>query len=141
MARVFAGSFTGGATAAKVLTPVPCAIEVDGVAQAAAAYSLVVASVVRDLGLHMQVLYRAAEDPTRVHLVASPLGARALGPQMPLVLAGRPMLGKDHVDRLARAFRVTFTGAHDAYVLDGDVLHAAWVDVSAGPALRVLTPR
>ena len=141
VARVFAGSLTGGELARKVLTPVPCTITVDGRLEKASAYSLVVSSVVRDLGLSMRVLYRAGEDPERVHLVASALGAKQLGPQMPLVLAGRPLRGRDHVDTLASAFRVTFSGAHHAYVLDGDVLHAPWVEVSAGPMLRVLTPR
>jgi diacylglycerol kinase (ATP) len=140
VARIFAGSFTGGALASKVLTPVPCSLTVDGEEQPSKAYSLIAASVVRDLGLHMQLLHRAAEDPSRVHLVASSLGARGLGPQMPLVLAGRRLLGKHHVDRLARSFRVTFAGDHEAYVLDGDVLRAPWVEVSAGPTLRVLTP-
>jgi len=141
VARIFAGSLTGGKLARRVLTPVPCTIAIDGQLQNARAYSLVVASVVRDLGLSMRVLYRAGEDPTRVHVVASPLGAKHLGPQMPLVLAGKPLRGRDHVDSLARVFRVTFTGNHDAYVLDGDVLHANWVEVTAGPPLHLLTAR
>ena len=118
----------------------PCTLTVDGALQQAHAYSLVVSSVVRDLGLSMRVLYRAGEDPQRVHLVASALGAKRLGPQMPLVLAGRALRGRDHVDTLAGSFRVTFTGDHDAYVLDGDMLRAPWVEVSAGPMLRILTP-
>lgn len=140
VARIFAGSLTGGKLARRVLTPVPCTLSVDGQVQAANAYSLVVASVVRNLGLSMRVLYRAGVDPNRVHLVASPLGARSLGPQLPLVLAGKPLRGRDHVDTLASTFRVTFTGPHDAYVLDGDVLHGTWVEVSAGPILNLLTP-
>ncbi|WP_394833214.1 hypothetical protein LVJ94_42595 [Pendulispora rubella] len=139
VARIFAGSLTGGKLAQKVLTPLPCTLSVDGETQLPNAYSLVVASVVRNLGLSMRVLYRAGEDPNRVHLVASPLGAKRLGPQMPLVLAGKPLRGRDHIDRLAGSFRVTFTGPVDAYVLDGDVLRAPWVEVAAGPTLRVLT--
>jgi len=140
VARIFAGSLIGGKLARKVLTPVPCTIAIDGQTQKARAYSLVTASVVRDLGLSMRVLYRAGEDPSRVHVVASALGAKQLGPQMPLVLAGKPLRGRDHIDTLAASFRVTFTGDHDAYVLDGDVLHAPWVEVTAGPVLRLLTP-
>ena len=140
VARIFAGSFTGGALARRILTPMPCTLDVDGARAPATAYSLIVSSVVRDLGLHMHVVHRAGEDPHRVHLVASPLGARGLGPQLPLVLAGRRLLGRDHVDTLAATFRVTFTGDVAKYVLDGDAHAAPWVDVSAGPVLRLLTP-
>ncbi|WP_394829905.1 diacylglycerol/lipid kinase family protein [Pendulispora albinea] len=141
VARIFAGSLAGGKLARKVLSPVPCTLTVDGEPQKATAYSLVVASVVRNLGLSMRVLYRAGDDPSRVHLVASPLGAGQLGPQMPLVLAGKPLRGRDHVDTLAGSFRVTFTGDHDAYVLDGDMLRGRWVEVTAGPSLNLLTAR
>jgi len=139
VARIFVSSFAGGATARRVLTPVACTVAIDGREHPARAYSLVVASVVENLGLHMHVLYRATERPDRVHLVASPLGARRLGPQMPLVLAGKRLLGKDHVDELVQYARITFTGAFDAYVLDGDVLHAPWIELSTGPRIGVLT--
>ena len=95
-------------------------------------------SVVRDLGLHMHVLHRAAEDPERVHFVASPLGAPLLGPQMPLVLLGKQLRGRDHVDALAREVTVRFV-ERDAYVLDGDVHAAREVTVRAGPRLVLLT--
>lgn len=136
VARIFLGSPFGGALARRVLTPVPCELTVDGVRQAASGYSLMASSVVRDLGLHMQVLYRAAEDPSRVHFVASALGAPRLGPQMPLVLAGRRLRGKDHVDALAREVTVTFPET-DAYVLDGEVIACESVTISAGPTIRV----
>ncbi|MEO8878051.1 MAG: diacylglycerol kinase family protein, partial [Polyangiaceae bacterium] len=137
VARIFGGSFVGGALAKKVLAPVPCTLNVDGKNAPANAYSLIVASVVRDLGLHMQVLYRAGEDHARVHLVASALGPFSLGPQLPLVIAGKRLRGRDHVDALARSFRVTFENP-SGYVLDGDVLHARQVDVEAGPELRLI---
>jgi diacylglycerol kinase (ATP) len=135
--RIFVGSPFGGALARRVLTPVPCEITIDGVVQRSRGYSLMVSSVVRDLGLRMQVLYRAGEDPERVHFVASPLGAPLLGPQMPLVLLGRKLRGRDHVDALAREARVRFT-ARDAYVLDGDVHQTVEVTVRPGPRLVLL---
>jgi len=143
VARIFLGSpltfFGGGALARRVLTPVPCEIEIDGVLQRARGFSLMVSSVVRDLGLHMLVLYRAGEDPDRVHFVASPLGAPLLGPQMPLVLLGKRLRGKDHVDVLARETRIRFA-ERDAYVLDGDVHAAREVTIRPGPRLVLLTP-
>jgi diacylglycerol kinase family enzyme len=135
VARVFAGSFYGGALASKVLARTPAELAVDGALAAPRAFSLVAASVVRDLGLHMLVLYRAAERTDRFHLVASPLPARSLGPQLPRVLLGRRLRGDGHVDVLAAEAEVAFEGGRGAYVLDGDVFTTSRVRVSAGPVL------
>ncbi len=141
--RLFAGSFVApfgtraGSLARRVLTPTPCTVTIDGEAQAPRAFSLVAASVVRDLGLHMRLLYRAGEQHDRVHVVASALGPAALGPQMPRVLAGVALRGRDHVDTLARELLVTFP-REGSYVLDGEVLRASDVRVTAGPVLTLL---
>jgi diacylglycerol kinase (ATP) len=137
VARVFAESFWGGPLARRVLDPLPCTIEVEGRRLAPEAWSLVCAAVVRDLGIHMLVTYRAGEDPQRPHLVASPLSSRRLGPRAPLVLAGRRIGGPGHFDDLAREFVVRFPGGEGPYVLDGDVLRAREVRVSAGPIIQV----
>jgi diacylglycerol kinase family enzyme len=138
VARIFAESFWNGALARRVLDPMPCTLEVDGRRLAPEAWSLVCAAVVRDLGIHMLVTYRAGEDPARPHLVASPLTSRALGPRAPLVLAGRRIGGADHFDDLMGELVVRFPSAAGAYVLDGEVLRAAEVRVSAGPVIRVV---
>jgi diacylglycerol kinase family enzyme len=137
---VFVGSFVGGALARRVLEPVACTLSIDGRTEPARGYSLICAAVVRDLGLHMMVTYRAGESFDRFHAVASPLGARALGPQMPRVLLGKRLRGEGHVDDLARSLTVTFDG-EGAYVLDGDLIPARRVSISAGPRIRVATPR
>ncbi len=135
--RIFAESFWGGPLARRVLDPLPCTIEVEGQRLAPEAWSLVCAAVVRDLGIHMLVTYRAGEDPARVHLVASPLASRQLGPRAPLVLAGRRIGGRDHFDDLVREFVVRFPGEGGPYVLDGDILRAGAVRVGPGPVIRV----
>jgi diacylglycerol kinase (ATP) len=139
VARVFAGSFYGGALATRVLARVPAVLTVDGERQTPRAFSLVVASVVSDLGLHMRLSYRAGERTDRFHLVASALSARALGPQLPRVLAGRRLAGEAHVDTLAREAELTFTEPPGSYVLDGDVFAAGRVTVSPGPVLDYLS--
>jgi transposase-like protein len=141
VARIFAESFWGGPLARRVLDPMPCSIEVEGRRLAPDAWSLVCASVVPDLGIHMRVTYRAAEDPTRPHLVASALTSSRLGPRAPLVLAGRRIGGPGHFDDLAREFVVRFPdGSPGAYVLDGDVLRARSVRVCAGPIVQIAEP-
>ena len=143
VARVFAGSFASGRLAQRILTPVPCTISVDGVVAPFDRTSLVCASVVRDLGIGMHLLYRAGEELERFHVVATPLGPSRLGPQLPLVLAGRPLLGAGNVDTLARSVELRFGGVEDdgdgAYVLDGELLRAERVVITAGPALRILS--
>ena len=75
--------------------------------------------------------------------MATPLGPSRLGPQLPLVLAGRPLLGAGNVDTLARSVELRFGGGEDdgdgAYVLDGELLRAERVVVTAGPVLRILS--
>jgi len=137
-ARVFAGSFFGAPLARRVLDPVAARLSVDGVESSARAFGLVLASVVRDVGLHLLVTPRAGESVGAFHAVASPLGPRALGPQLPRVLVGRPLRGEGHVDVPAARSLVLRFEADGAYVLDGDLLHAREVAVAAGPGIEVV---
>lgn len=139
-ARIFAGSFTGSAFSRRILEPAPCELTVDGSTQAARTWSLVLASVVRDVGLHFLVPYRAGEQVERFHAVASGLSSRALGRQLPRVLAGRPLKGEPRVDALARSLHVTFGSESGAYILDGDLFRARGVTVEVGPAIALLVP-
>src|SRR5262249_24930130 len=106
--RIFGSSLRGGRYADKILSPIPCRLTAHGRELAPSAWSLVLASVLRDVGLHMIVNYRAGEDANRPHLVASPLPSRSLGPQWPLVALGRPLIGAQNFDGLVESFRVTF---------------------------------
>ncbi len=137
VARTFTGSFLGDAYSRSVLDPLPCRLTVDGSELAPTAFSLVVTSVVRNLGLGMRVTHRAAEDPERPHLVASPLSARKLGPQAPRVLLARALKGADNFDGLYTELRIEFPEARGPWVLDGDVFFSNTVQVSAGPCVRV----
>ncbi len=141
VARIVVGALTGGQLARKVLAPMPCRLRVDGNVHPAHAFTLIVSSVVRDLGLHLLVTHRAAEDPLRPHLVASTLGVRECGMQYPRVLRGRPLMGPGTVDTLAGSFEVEFATAGGGYVLDGDPIRCRTVRVSAGPSLRVASLR
>lgn len=135
VARIFAGSFVGGRTAKHVLTPQPCTIEVDGERAPFDRASLVAASVIKDLGLHMRLLHRAAERSDRFHVVATPARPRTLGPQMFRVLSGVP-LRNPKIDTLAETVTLRFPEGTGAYVLDGELLRSDVVVVEAGPVLR-----
>jgi hypothetical protein len=138
VAQIFAESFVGGAMARRVLAPMACELSVDGETLEVPAWSLICASVVRNLGIHMLLTHRAGEDPHRPHLVATPLPPRQLGPRAPLVLAGRALGGDHNVDQLVQHFRIRFP-ERGAFVLDGELLEAAEVEVEAGPRLRIVT--
>ncbi len=138
-ARVFAGSFTGSPTARFVLDPQPARVRVDGAEHPAERWSLILASVVADLGLHMRATYRGCERRDRFHVVASGLSPRALGAQMHRVLAGQPLQGEPRIDALAEELEVRFDDPDAAYILDGDVIPATRVTVARGPTVSVLT--
>ncbi len=138
-ARLFAGSLLGSEAARAMLAPTACELTVDGERAGADRWSLVLASVVRDVGLHVLATYRAGERTDRFHLVASALSPGALGRQVPRVLSGRPMRGASHVDALASSAHVAFPEA-GAYVLDGDLVRARSVHVEAGPVLELHLP-
>jgi diacylglycerol kinase family enzyme len=135
-ARVFAESLVGGPFATRILSPLPCRITADGQPLEPQAFSLVLCSVLRDVGLHLLVTHRAGEDPQRPHLVASPLPPGKLGPQVFRVLRGVPLAGASNFDGLVTSFTVDFDG-DGAYVLDGDMFLTRQVTVSAGPVVRV----
>ncbi|HEY1693213.1 MAG TPA: diacylglycerol kinase family protein [Polyangiaceae bacterium] len=138
-ARVFAGSIAGSSLAGRVLSPVGSALEVDGVAQAGHAWSLVLASVLRDVGLHVRATYRAGDEPGRFHVVASGLPPRGLAREFHRVLTGRPMRGEPRVDALAASLRLRFD-EEGSYVLDGDLVPAREVRLAPGPSVRFLAP-
>jgi diacylglycerol kinase family enzyme len=135
--RALLGSIVGTDFAKKVLTPVACTLEVEGEARASRAWSLVLASVVKDVGLGVKATYRAGERTDRFHAVASTRGPRGLATQVPRVLTGRGMVGEDQVDALVERLKVRFE-ASGAYVVDGDVVRAGEVTVEAGPVVRVM---
>lgn len=139
--RVFAGSFLNSAFSRGILDPLPCQISIEGKPCTSSAYSLVVASVFRDLGMGLQVTYRAGEDPNRLHLVASPLPGKQLGPQAPRVLLGRPLRGSGHIDALVQDFELAFPEPGGPYVLDGELLQSQRVQVAPGPRLALLSDR
>jgi diacylglycerol kinase family enzyme len=140
VARIFAGTFTRGELAERVLTPGPARILVDGHEQAPKAWSLIAASVVKDLGLHMHLLHRAGESETAFHFVASPLPPRRLSPQVGRVVLGKRLRGEGHVDQLAREVTIELGDASSTYVLDGDRIPARSVTLTPGPVLRYTSP-
>jgi diacylglycerol kinase family enzyme len=140
VARVLVGSFVSDAYSRSILEPLPCRLTVNGQKLAASSFSLVLCSVVRDVGLHLWVCHRAGEDASRPHLVASSLPPRKLGPQVFRVLLGRGLADAEGFDDLVSELRLDFPES-GPYVLDGDLFHAKSVEVRAGPRITIRSYR
>jgi hypothetical protein len=138
VARTFVGSFRGDDYAKSVLAPLPCRLIVDDRELDSDSFSLVVCSVLTDLGIRMRVTYRGGEDPERPHLVASALAPRKLGPQWPRVVLGHRLVGAGNFDGLVRRFIIAFGAEPGPYVLDGDTYRTHELRVSAGPPIDVV---
>jgi len=124
--------------ARRVLSPAPMRLVIDNRKHDSEAFTLIASSVVRDLGMHMLVTHRAAEDAKRPHLIASTLGMRASGSQFWRILAGKGLRDPRGFDGLVGEFSLEGAGA---YVLDGDLILAESVTVSAGPEIEVVVGR
>jgi diacylglycerol kinase family enzyme len=139
-ARLFLGAFVGSPLARSVLTPMPCRVTANGRPLPPEAWGVVVSSVLKDVGLNVQVTYRGGESHARPHLVATPLGPRGLGANFPRVLAGRRIVGAGTFDDLVSHFSVEWERS-GPWVFDGDTHHSRRVDVSAGPVVPMATVR
>jgi len=138
--KVFLGSMLGHAYARRILAPVSGRLAIEGRASSLRAFSLLVCSVFEDVGLGLRPTYRASEIPGRIHLVATDLDVRRLGPQAIRVWLGRPLVADQLVDDLVNDFSLEFD-RKTSIVLDGERLVAERIAVRAGDELLVWAPQ
>ena len=138
-ARVIASSLVSGAFARRLFAPVVARLVLDGEPLALARFKLLVASTVPDVGIGMRVAWRAGEQPNRFHVVASALPVSAFARQVKRVLAGEPLAGQPHVDRLARSLTIELDGPQ-VYTLDGELFRSDKISISVGPRIWILKP-
>lgn len=129
----------GGSFARWLFSLTPTDLCIDDEPMADRAFRIVLCATVPDVGLGFRVPWQAGRVPGRFHVVASgiPITANAL--QLPRMLRGQPLSGTPHVDRLAQTARLQFDRPQQL-TLDGEVFAASRVDLSIGPALRILLP-
>jgi diacylglycerol kinase family enzyme len=138
-ARTVASSLLQGHFARWLFAPAEVELTVDGERVADARFRLLVASVVRDVGIGMKVTWRAGLAERRFHLVASGLSTTSMALQLHKVLAGRPLGGAPHLDRLAERVRLQFAQPQ-TYTLDGDLFRAKEVEIAIGPRVAIARP-
>jgi diacylglycerol kinase family enzyme len=129
----------GGPFARWLFSPTRAALNLDGQDLPEESFRMVLCATVPDVGLGFRVPWQAGRTPGRFHLVASgiPITENAL--QVPRILRGQPLSGSPHVDRLAGAARIRFASPQQL-TLDGEVFSGSDIELSLGPALRVLLP-
>ena len=135
--RTVASCVIQGSYAEWLFSPAEVEIIADGERLPISHARLLLASTVKDVGLGMKVMWRAGTEPGRFHFVASALSTTAMALQVPRVLAGRPLHGQPHEDRMLRDLELRFS-APQSFTLDGDLFRADRIVVRAGPTLRLV---
>lgn len=135
--RIFVGAPLGTSFSKKILEPISASLTIDGEQAPISRVSVFVASVVPNVGLHMLLTYKAGTRRDGFHVVASGEGSFALARQLPRVLLGNELKG-EHIDQMASHVRLRL---HDrrGFILDGETIDAAEVEIENGPSLPLLT--
>jgi hypothetical protein len=134
----FIGSFVSSPFARSLMQPLYGRVSVDGNEILPRQFSLIVSSVFKDVGLGIQVTYRAGNEHGRIALVTSSLPARRLGPQFWRVLTARPLVDPEGINALVREWSLQFAQP-SPIIVDGNRFSARTLRVRPGPTWSVLT--
>jgi diacylglycerol kinase family enzyme len=119
--------------------PLRVTLTVDGERLPIERVRLLLASTIPSVGIGMKVTWRGGVQPNRFHLIASAMALPAMALQLPRVLAGEPLEGSPHVDRLARELHARFD-TPQTFTLDGELFRDREVRIRVGPRLWVVKP-
>jgi diacylglycerol kinase family enzyme len=138
LVRLTASVVVRGAAARRLFAPIGAVLRCDGVPVPFAAYTVIYASTIEDIGLGFRPTYRARERPGYVHVFAGPIGAGEFVRRLPAIKRGRPT-GSRHVhDGLARTVSVEFRQP-TFYMVDGEIMdQTTRLTVEPGPVVRVI---
>ena len=134
-AELFVSALRGSALSQHVLGLQPIGLSIDGVAEAAHSFSVVVSCVHETVGMGVRVTYRARQDDTRFHVVASAESPTGLAKNFPRTFVGLPLVGRGNVDALCKEAVLTFDGP-STYIIDGDSRTTRVVRLATGPMLQ-----
>jgi diacylglycerol kinase (ATP) len=140
MAKTFFGVFVGHAYARRILGPVSGTLTVQGVPQELREFTLLISSVLKNVGLGMRPVYRAASVAGLIHLVATDLAAHRLGPQVWRVFLGRQLRAPRLFDALVTDFVLEFPEPRRV-IVDGEGIVGQRFVVRPAPELWIWSPR
>ncbi len=116
------------------LAPRPCRVAVEDQWLVPESFSLVLSSVLQNVGLGFSPNRRIHPQPNRLHLVAAPLDGHQLATQAHRMLLGLPLVGEGVFDGLVREWSLRFAEP-GGMVIDGEVYASRTFRVRPGPSL------
>jgi len=138
-ARTVASSLVQGRFARWLFAPAEMTLGLDGADVPIDGCRLLVASVVRDVGIGMKVTWQAGREAQHFHLIASGLSTTSMALQLGRVLRGKPLEGSPHIDRLVQKAQIRFAQPQ-TYTLDGDLFRSREVEIAIGPRVWIARP-
>jgi diacylglycerol kinase (ATP) len=135
--RTAASTLLSGRLARWLFEPLPVELIADGERAPIERVRLLLASTIPSVGIGFKVTWQGGQQPNRFHLVASAIPLPSMALQLPRVLAGRPLDGAPHIDRLVQTLDVRFEDA-ETFTLDGELFRAREVHLRVGPRLWVV---
>ncbi len=138
-ARTAWSSLVQGPFARWLFEPIDVELWADGERLPIDRVRLLCAAVIPSVGIGMKVTWRAGSRPHRFHLVASAITTTSMALQLHRVLAGRPLDGDPHVDRLVGEATVRFP-TPQTFTFDGELYREREVSLKIGPRIYIVRP-
>ncbi len=137
--RTATSTLLSGPLARWLFDPLEVSLTADGEPMPIDHVRLLLAATIPSVGIGMKVTWQAGAQPNRFHLIASALPLPSMALQLPRVLAGEPLAGQPHVDRLVRELHARFV-VPQTFTLDGELFREREVRIRVGPRLWVVKP-
>lgn len=136
-AGTLASIFVWGKLARRLFAETRVRLWVDGQESIIRRPRLLVAATVPDMGVGFRIAWRARQERSKFHLVASELSTFQLGAQSHRVMRGLPLIGQPNLDVLAAKTQIEFA-EEEPYTLDGELFRARQVEIVLGPRVEMV---
>ncbi|HDH96911.1 MAG TPA: hypothetical protein ENF73_04185, partial [Proteobacteria bacterium] len=138
--RSIASVITRGQLYKRFKEPIRVSVIVDGRRLPHERYRMVLAGTVEEIGLGFKLLYRAPEDRTKFHLIASLIKPMKFLRQIRRMYVGLPLRGRGHYDMMASEAEIV-PSERLRYFIDGELFETEVpLAIRVGPPLRLLVP-
>jgi len=138
--RSIASVLTRGQLYKRFKEPIRASLAVDGRKLPHERYRTILAGTVEEIGLGFKMLYRASEDRTKFHLIASLIKPMKFLRQIRRMYVGQPLRGRGHHDMMASHVELV-PDEKLRYLIDGELFETETpLTVRVGPPLKLLVP-
>lgn len=120
--------------------PVRSSIVADGKRLPHDRYRLILAGTTEEIGLGFRLLYRAGEDRTKFHFIASQFKPMKFLRQIRRMYVGLPLIGRGHYDMMCSSVEIK-PDEELRYLIDGELFQTDEpIKIQVGPQLKLLVP-